>query len=83
MHEVIKVTPLENYRLLVKFENGEQKTKDMTGLLDKPAFNLLKDLSIFKSVMIVDGAITWITSDGNEIDLCPDNTYQTSVATDV
>ena len=76
MHEVIKVTPLENYHLLVKFENGETKTKNMKDLLDKPAFKPLKDTSLFKSVIVIDGAITWITPEGDEIDLCPDKTYQ-------
>ena len=78
MHEVIKVTPLEGFCLLVQFENGELKTKDMSSLLNKPAFRPLNDISFFKSARVINGAITWITSDGDEIDLCPDKTYQDS-----
>ena len=78
MKEVVSVTPLKNYRLLVEFDNGERRIKDITPLLEKRAFKPLKNISYFNTVAIVCGAITWQDYDGNEIDLCPDNTYLTS-----
>lgn len=79
MKEVISVTPLKNYRLLVEFDNRERRIKDITPLLDKPAFIPLKNIAFFNTVSVVYGAVTWQDDEGNEIDLCPDNTYLTSV----
>ena len=77
MYEVVKVNPLNDYRLLLEFNNGEQRIKDMKPLVDKPVFRILKDVSYFNSVKIAFGAITWLDKDGDSIDLCPDSTYKT------
>jgi hypothetical protein len=78
MHEVISVEVLDNYKLKVEFENGEQRLKDITNLINKPAFKQLLKYNIFRKVKVIDGAITWQLDNGDEIDLCPDNTYETS-----
>ena len=75
MKSVKKVTPLENYKLLLTFDNGEIRNADIKPLLDKTVFTPLKDTAIFKSVYIQYGAVTWKDGNGNEIDICPDNMY--------
>ena len=50
---VVGVKPLESYRLLLTFENGEKRLFDMTSYLDKGVFRELKDKNIFRSVRVV------------------------------
>ncbi len=78
MVEVVKVKPMEDFILEIEFSNGEVKYKDMKPLFDKPIFSKIQDINIFNSVQVLYGAITWIVDD-EEIDLCPDNTYKTSM----
>lgn len=42
------VKPLENYLLLLTFENGEKREFDMKPYLDFGIFQELKDLRIFR-----------------------------------
>ena len=74
MREIIEVKPLEDYKLLLTFENKEKRIKDMKPYLDKGIFKELKDKSFFNSVKILYGAISW---DGR-IELCADSLYMTS-----
>ena len=71
MREIIQVKPLENYNLLLVFENGERRIKDMKPYLEKGIFNKLKDETFFKKVSILYGAISW----AGEIELCADSLY--------
>lgn len=74
MREVIKVTPLEDYKLELVFDDGKRKIKDIKPYLEKGIFKELKDNSFFKSVKIAYGAISW---DGR-IEMCADSLYETS-----
>lgn len=78
MRKVKAVKPLPNYQILVEFDNGEKRIKDIFPLLSKPVFHYLKDVDNFNSVTIVSGAVTWFDDDGDEIDLCPDSLYESS-----
>lgn len=71
MREIVKVKPLENYNLLLVFENGEKKVKDMKPYLEKGIFKKLKDEEFFKTVKILYGAISW----AGEIEMCADSLY--------
>lgn len=75
MRTVISAKPLEDYKLLLEFDNGEKKLRDISHLLDKPVFAFLKDKSHFNAVYIEYGAVTWKDDEGNEVDLCPDALY--------
>ena len=75
MRKVISAEPMKNYRLLIKFDNGVTKIRDMSYLLDKPVFAFLKNTFYFNSVFIEYGAVTWKDCNGNEVDLCPDALY--------
>lgn len=74
MKEVIKVKPKDDYVLLLTFKNGEKRIKDMKPYLEKGIFKKLKNKDFFKQVKISFGTICW----NDEIDLCPDNLYETS-----
>jgi hypothetical protein len=48
MHYVIDALYLGSYRLKIRFENDEVKVVDLSGHLDCPIFEPLRDLSFFK-----------------------------------
>ena len=52
MKEIIKAEPLENYELLLTFEDGEKKVKDMKPYLEKGVFKKLQNKEVFKNVKI-------------------------------
>lgn len=74
MNRIIDVKPLDDYKILVTFDNGEKRIKDMKPYLEKGVFKKLKDEEFFKSVKIAFRTISW----GDEIDLCADSIYETS-----
>lgn len=74
MREIIKVETLEDYQLMLTFDNGETKIKDMKPYLDKGIFKKLKDINVFNNVKIKYGTISW----ENDIDMCADSLYKTS-----
>lgn len=74
MNRIKEVKALENYQILVTFDNGEKRIKDMKPYLEKGVFKKLKNQEFFKSVKIVYGTVTW----GENIDLCADSIYKTS-----
>ncbi|MDP2888007.1 MAG: DUF2442 domain-containing protein [Bacteroidota bacterium] len=72
------VKPLENYRLLLTFENGEKREFDMKPYLDFGIFQELKDLRIFRTVKTSFDSIEW----ENEADFDPEILYQKSIKID-
>ncbi len=73
---VKKVKVVEDYKLLVTFENNENRILDMSPYLTIGKFAELKDKSLFKSVKISFDSIEW----ANHIDLDPEFLYQESKA---
>ena len=71
----ISVKPLNDYKLLVTFNNNEIKIFDVKPYLEYKQFSNLKDISIFNTVKISGLSIEWI--DGT--DICPDELYNNSV----
>ena len=69
------VEALDNFRLLVTFENGERRTFDVAPYLDKGVFKELRDKSVFNSVRVVFDTVEW----ENGADLCPELLYTQSV----
>lgn len=74
MRKIINVEVLENYELLLTFDNNVKKIKDMKPYLDKGVFTKLKDKDVFNRVKISFGTISW----ENDIDMCADSLYETS-----
>ena len=72
---MIRPTAVEargNYRIWIKFEDGEEGEIDLSHLVGKGVFAAWHDPSSFQNVRIVDDeTLIW----GNDIDLCPDALY--------
>ncbi len=75
-----EVHPLDNYRLLVQFDNGETKIYDAKPLIKGDWFGRLRDPAVFRTVHIAGLSVEW--EDGQ--DVCPDDLYDSSqpIATD-
>jgi hypothetical protein len=71
------VKPVENYHLLISFDNGEEKIFDMNEYLDKGIFAELKDENLFRTVHINFDTIEW----ENGADLDPELIYKESKKT--
>jgi hypothetical protein len=74
MVRIKKAIPLEDYRLRVTFDTGEEGVFSLRGWLDGPIFSKLKDKETFSHVSIdeIAGTVCW----PNGIDLCPDVVYE-------
>ena len=71
---VISVTPIDNYKILLIFGNGEKRQFDMNPFLDKGIFKELRDISVFNTVKVSFDTIEW----ENEADIDPEILYQYS-----
>jgi len=71
----VDVQPMENYRLLVTFDNRERRVFDVTPYIKGSWFGKLKDESIFRMVHVGGLSVEW--PDGQ--DICPDRLYEDSV----
>ncbi len=65
------VKPLENYKLKVEFENGEEKIFDMKPYLTYPVYKDLNDENVFKEAQIKYRTVIW----NEEIDVDPDRLF--------
>ena len=50
---VKSVEPLENYKILITFEQNVKKIFDMKPYLNYPMYKPLEDISLFNSVIIL------------------------------
>lgn len=75
MYLAIKdVKALDNYTLLLTFENDEKRLFDMAPYLELGIFKSLKDTLLFKTVKVSFDSIEW--SNGADID--PETLYEDS-----
>ena len=70
-----EVKPLDEYKLLLTFENNEVRLFDMSPYLGKGIFKELKDKSKFNSVKVCFDTIEW----ENEADMDPEMLYEDSI----
>lgn len=68
------VKAMDNYKLILTFENNEKKLFDMTPYLELGVFKTLKDENLFKTVKVSFDTIEW--SNGSDID--PETLYEDS-----
>ena len=68
------VKPLEDYEILLEFENGEERIFDLKPYLSLGKFSELKDPNKFKTVRVSFDTIEW----DNNIDLDPEFLYEKS-----
>lgn len=71
------VRPLKDYKLWIRFNNGETKIFDFAPELNAPAFSPLKDRDVFNAVYIDYGVPVW--NDG-EIDIAPEYLYEHGIS---
>jgi len=69
------VEALPDFRLLITFENGEERVFEVRAYLDKGIFRELKDVSLFQSVCISFDTVEW----PNGASICPETLYEDSV----
>jgi hypothetical protein len=72
---VTNVKPLDDYKVLLTFTNGEKKIYDVSPFLELRMWQELKNPVLFQTVKVVAGTIEWI----HEQDICPDDLYENSV----
>lgn len=75
MHRVHKAEYLEEYKILLTFENKQRKVVDFQEALDNfegPIFKPLKNLEYFKNFNVSIGTVVW----PNDADVSPDYLYQ-------
>ena len=68
---IAKVEVMPEYKLCVRFGNGESRLFDLGPYLSKGVFKELKDESYLKKVRIISGGIEW----PHEQDLSADTLY--------
>lgn len=75
--DIIKVVYTSGYKLLVTFENGEEKLVDLKDRLVGPIFEPLKDVNYFKTVYVdkESGTIAW----PNGADKAPETLYEIGI----
>lgn len=74
--KAISVTPLDNYKLKLVFDNGETKIYDVKPLIKGEWFGELLDKNVFNTVHIAGLSVEWI----NGQDICPDDLYYSSIS---
>jgi hypothetical protein len=72
---VIDVKAMNDFHLILTFDNGEKRRFDMNPYLEKGLFHELKDISEFKKVRVSFDTIEW----ENEADFDPEVLYDQSV----
>jgi len=71
----VAVEPLNEYKLLITFDNKERRIFDVAPYLTDSFFAPLKSLTIFNSVKISPISLEW----SGGIDMCPDELYYNSI----
>jgi len=71
---IVNVKPIEDYKLIITFENGEKKVFDMKPYLNKGIYKDLKDINIFNTVNVSFDSIKWC----NQADIDPEFLYEKS-----
>jgi hypothetical protein len=74
MLRVLKVRALEDYHLLLNFENGETRILDVNPFLNIPFYTPLKNKNEFKNVYVTEFGVEW----ANGLDISPHELYDLS-----
>ena len=71
---IIAVQATDDHKLILVFDNSEERVFDMQPILTLGRFSELKDINEFKKVRISFDSIEW----SNELDLDPEYLYEKS-----
>jgi hypothetical protein len=69
--DVTSVFSLQDYELLVSFDDGQLRRFSMRPYLDFPAYQPLTEASRFMEVHVFNGTVAW----PGDIDISPDTLY--------
>lgn len=72
---VMSVKPIEGYKLLIKFENNEERIFDVSPYLEIGKFAELRNISLFNSVVVNFDSVEW----ANHLDIDPEFLYEKSI----
>jgi hypothetical protein len=70
----IDVEPMEQYRLLITFDNNERRIFNVAPYLEDEFFAPLRNPAIFRTAKINPLTVEW----AGGIDMCPDELYYNS-----
>ena len=70
------VKTIDDYKLILTFEDDSVRIFDMKPLLGKVVFKELKDEKLFKTVKVSFDSIEW----PNEADIDPETLYEDSIS---
>jgi hypothetical protein len=76
---VRNVVPKDDYKLEIRFTNGEVGTFDCAHLVDFGVFREFQDIGYFKRARVEHGTVVW----PHEQDICPDKLYEDSMRVSV
>jgi hypothetical protein len=68
------VRPIDGYKLLLEYANGEKRILDTEYWLSKPMYESLKNKKMFDTVKMAGISIAW----ANGLDIAPDDLYEYS-----
>ena len=68
------VFKLNDYKLKIKFSNGEEKIYDAKADITHGIFQSLTDKNLFASARIARGTVTW----SDDLDIAPETLYNES-----
>lgn len=79
--KVVQVVPMKNYSVYVYFEDGKIVCYDMTKMLNKEVFSILKDIEIFMDTCtILNDTLAWDINGNRDntacLDIDPDTLYE-------
>ena len=77
--ELLSVSLKEGYKLLLSYENGENKIFDVTPYINGAWYGELKDLETFKKVRVSNHSVEW--EGGQEI--APHELYHNSISVNI
>ena len=79
--KVVQVIPMTNFTVYVYFEDGKIVCYDMTQMLEKEAFRILKDINVFMDTCtVLNDTLAWDISKNRDnincLDIDPDTLYE-------
>ena len=79
--KVVQVIPMKNYSVYVYFEDGKIVCYDMSRMIDKEAFGVLKDINVFMDTCtVLNDTLAWDVKQNRDntscLDIDPDTLYE-------
>jgi len=75
LHDIVKASPLEGYKIAVVFDNGEHGVFDCSRYLNRPYWRRLNDMAFFRQVRVDYGTLVWT----DDIDVGQEDVWEFAV----